>query len=110
MEYFDPMMCGTDNYWKHPLWGFNYTDSVRNFANDFSAYWTLDVVGSYYPMLKKYPFLVITFDVVNEQCTFTAKEDTNQPDLAYQFIPYTDLLVSIKLYLIDGLLLFPSDY
>jgi hypothetical protein len=109
VNYYDPKMAGTENYWKHPF-GFKFTDDVKNFVEDYKAWWILDVVGSYMPKFKKYSFLLITFDVENEHCTFTAKEDLGQPDIAYQFIEYTDLAVSIQLYLDNGVLMFPGSY
>lgn len=107
-EYFDPQYFGTDTWWKHP-YGFLYTDSVKDFCEKHQAYWTMDVVGSYMPKLKDFSFLVICFDVKNRQCHFYAKEDTGLPNVVEQFI-VTDLDVSIKLYLEDKTLMFPSDH
>jgi hypothetical protein len=106
--YYDPHFNGTDNYWKHPF-GLIYTDSVKDFAEEKHAYWTIDVVASYLPNLKGYDFLVLYFDVDDSRCSFYAREDTDEPDVVRQEIEYTDLSVSIKLYLIDGVLMFPSD-
>lgn len=107
-EYFDPQYFGTETWWKHP-YGFLYTDSVKDFCEKHKAYWTMDVVGSYMPILKEYPFLIICFDVKNGQCHFYAKEDTGLPNVVEQFIA-TDLDISIKLYLEDKVLMFPSDH
>jgi hypothetical protein len=107
-NYYDPRYNGTDNYWKHPL-GLVYTDSVKAFCIEHQAYWTIDVVASYLPTLRHYPFLVIYFDVDESRCSFYAIEDTGEPDIIRQEIEYTDLKVSIRLYLIDGILMFPSD-
>lgn len=109
MDYYDPNSGGTENYWKHPL-GFVFTDDVKEFVEEYKAYWTLDVVGSYMPKFKKYDFLLLTFDVEDSKCTFTAKEDLGQPNIIRQFIPFTDLTVSIKLYLDNGVLMFPGSY
>jgi hypothetical protein len=112
-NYFDPMFCGTDTYWKHPL-GFVYTDSMKDFCRKHKAYWILDIIGSYMPQFKKYDFLVLTFDVVDKTCTFYAKEDTYQPHIVEQFFEITDMDVSIKLYLErcddQSVVLFPSDH
>jgi hypothetical protein len=107
-DYYDPRFNGTDNYWKHPF-GLIYTDSVKDFAEEKTAYWTLDIVASYLPILRKYDFLVIFFNVDDGRCSFFAIEDTGEPDVVRQEIEYTDLTVSIKLYFIDGILMFPSD-
>lgn len=107
--YYDPYMNGTEVYWTS-MFGFNYTDSVKYFAQIYNAYWTIDLIGSYLPKLKALDFLVIYFDVENNQCNFYVKEDADTPDIVSQFIYYTDLTVSIKLYLTNSVLMFPSDY
>ena len=105
-KYYDPRFCGTDHYYKHPL-GFMFTDSVLYFCEHQKAFWTLDVIGSYN---FTQDFLVLTFDVVNDTATFTAKEDSDRQPVVTQFIPYTDLRLSIQLYWEGGVVLFPSDH
>lgn len=109
MEYFDAGFNGTDNYWKHPLYKLTYTDSVRYFCQEHSAYWTLDVIGSYMNKIKHYDFLIIHFDVREGQCDFYVQEDIGTNKIITQHIPYTDLRVSIKLYYENNVLTFPSD-
>lgn len=70
----------------------------------------MDVVASYLPQLRKYDFLVVYFDVDDGKCCFHVREDSDLPDVLVQHIPFTDLKVSIRFYLIDGMLMFPSDY
>ncbi len=108
-DYFDPMSNGTETVWKHPL-GLTYTDGVRQFAEEHQAYWTLDVVASYLPQLRQSDFLVVYFDVGNGKCHFHVREDTDLPDIIIQHIPFTDMKESLRLYLVDGILMFPSDY
>lgn len=107
--YYDPCYHGTETYWRHPF-GLLYTDSVRDFAETYQAYWSLDVVASYLPEIKQYEFLVIYFDVKDETCSFYCREDSDTPNVIEQYIEYTDLKVSVKLYLVDKILMFPSDY
>jgi len=110
-EYYDPCFYGTEQYWKMPYFGeFGYTDSVKHFCTEYEAYWTLDVIASYYKELKKYAFLVITFDVADSKCVFNAREDTGRKAVCMQKIEYTDLKISVKLYLTNSVLMFPSDY
>ena len=109
MEYFDAGYNGTDNYWKHPLYNLVYTDSIRDFCKEYQAYWTLDVIGSYINKIKKYDFLLICFDVRDSTCNFYIQEDIGQEKIIKQYIPYTDLSVSIKLYYENNVLMFPSD-
>lgn len=108
-DYYDPMSYGTEVVWKHPL-GLIYTDGVRLFAMEHQAYWTLDVVASYLTRLRQFDFLVIYFDVDDGKCCFHAREDSDLPDVIIQHIPFTDLNVSIRFYLIDGMLMFHSEY
>lgn len=113
--YYDPRFYGTESYWKHPLGRFVFTDSVKHFAEEKQAWWTLDVVGSYMLELKKYPFLILTFVVKDNSCKFAVREDTGKPTIVSQDIPYTDLDENILLYMqrSEGsypVLMFPSDY
>lgn len=109
--YFDPMFYGTDNYYKAPLSPMKYTDSVKHFADKYQAHWVVDLISSYFRQLAKYDFLICTIDLDNEGgAIFSAREDTGRKPVVTQEIEYTDLKVSVKLYLIDGILLFPSDY
>ena len=110
-DYYDVMMCGTEQYWMHPIYrdAMQYTDSVKYFMKTKSAYWTLDVCASYYPKIKKEDFIVFFFDVKDGACSFRA-EDGNGKVLVRQAIDYTDLDVSVKLYFINNVLMFPSDY
>jgi len=106
-EYYDPGMYGTDNYWKYPYGKLIYVDSVRNFCQEKKAYWILDLIASYRFEIS---FLVITIDVEDGTAMFKAKEDDGMPDVVAQFIEYTDLDVSVKFFLEDGVLIFPSDH
>jgi hypothetical protein len=110
MDYYDPMFRGTDQYHRHPIGNFLFTDSVKYFCDSKEAWWTLDVVGSYMDKLKGFSFLVLAFDVEDSRAVFTAREDSGTPAIVKQKIEYTDLSVSVKLFFEDGVLLFPSDH
>lgn len=109
-DYYDPGFHGTEQYHRHPIGGVLFTDSVNFFCEEFQAWWTLDVVGSYQERLKPFDFLVVTFDVDGSEAVFTVKEDDGIPPLITQEIEFTDLKVSIKLFYENGILLFPSDH
>lgn len=100
---------GTEQYYKHWL-GSVYTDGVKFLAEKAEAYWLLDIVFSY---KRKEPFQVWEF-VKNEDdkgAVVTMKEDSGQPVKVRQEISYADFpLDSVKLYLIDNVLLLPSEY
>lgn len=108
-DYYDPNSGGAESLYRHPLFQFIFTSTIKDFCELNECYWILDVVGSHIPKMKKYDFLVITFDVNNERCTFAAREDTNREEVLYQFIEYTDMSVSIKLYWENETLMFPGD-
>ena len=102
---------GTEQYFRHWL-KFNFTDGVKYLADEANCYWLLDAIGSYQYKLKKVPFQVWILKVnPDNSAVLEMKEDTDQPILVKQEIPYTDFpLTEIKLYYIDGVLLLPSEY
>lgn len=99
---------GTENYWQHWL-GFNYTDGVKYLVEQGKAYWLLDAIFSY---RRKEPFQVWEVKVNEDKsAVLTMREDTYEPIKVKQEIEYTDFpLAEIKLYLIDNVLLLPSEY
>ena len=128
LDYHSPDTTGTEAYHGYVFVKgaprlFAYTDSIVEHAEKFKAWWTLDVVASYIPTLKKWgeehdgnTFYVLTFDVDEGKCKFMAREDISTEDpeafpaIVSQDIEYTDLPHSLKLYLVDGVLMFPGDY
>ena len=99
---------GTERYWKNRILCFQYTDGVKTLWEACEAYWLLVAISSYH---RKEPFQIWTLKVENGQAVLTMKEDTNEPVLVEQKIPYTDFpLDEIQLYLIDGILLLTSEY
>ncbi len=132
IEYFDPHFNGTEQYHAYNFFGrriFLYTDSVLTWAEKYGAFWTLDVIASYMPQIGRYnrehndnSFMIFTFDVtprrirkdgkletIGAKCRFEAKEDTDAELVAKQNIEYTDLPQSVRLYMMDNVLMFPSD-
>ena len=102
----------TTQYFKHWL-GFNYTDSIQYMAEKGKAYWLLDLIGSYQVQHKHIRFQLweLTVNTTGHSGVITMKEDSGQPELVRQEIPFTDFpLNEIKLYLIDHILLLQSEY
>ena len=99
---------GTTQYFRHFL-GLKYTDGVKYMADQGRAYWLIDVIASY---RRKERFQVWELKVnPDKSCVVTMREDTGQPTKVRQEILHTDFpLESIKFYLIDGVLLLPSEY
>jgi len=100
---------GTGQYWKNGLLSFQYTDGVKFLHESCEAYWLLFAIARH---KRKEPFQLWELKVnENHSAVLTMKEDDGQPNLVEQHIQFTDFpLDSIKLYLIDGVLLLPSEY
>ena len=99
---------GTDRYWKNNMLCFQYTDGVHTMWNLCKAYWLLTAISSY---RRSEPFQIWELKVTGSKAVLTMKEDSGCPVKVRQQIPYTDFpLDEIKLYLIDGVLILPSEY
>lgn len=113
---------GTQQYHRH-FTGGNYTDGVAHLAERAGAYWLLDVVFSYQVKrdIRVVPFQIWTLKVLRSDlgkdssepmAIVEMREDTDAPVLVEQKIEYTDFPGpgEFKLYLIDGVLILPSEY
>jgi hypothetical protein len=109
MNYYDPQFYGTENYYK-TNYGFVYTDSIKDFCRKYEAYWILDLIESYYPKLRKEDFCSVYIDVDDNTAEFYVTDGNSKRKIVKQSIEFTDLSVSIHLYLTDNVLMFPSDY
>ncbi len=88
------------------------TDGVYFLANAAGCYWLLDVIGSYQrnKRLDRH-FQVWTLTVNLEAQSGVVRGYNDNVLIITQEIPYTDFPLSeIKLYLMDGVLLLPSEY
>lgn len=120
-SYYDPMFGGTEKYNMYSPLGpafpaLKLTDSVVHFAEEKQAYWVVDVVYSYLPKIveemrkNNTDIVFLNFDVDDGKCEFYGKLDSPLPKFIRQEIEFTDLDVSVKFYLQNGVLMFPSDY
>ena len=102
---------GTENYYQYWL-GFKYTDGVKYLADIGKCYWLLDIIGSYQPKMKKYSIQIWELKVNDDKkAIVTMREDTDSPIKVKQKLDYTDFPVKeIKLFLINGVLILPSEY
>ncbi len=99
---------GTEQYWGNQLLSFRYTDGIKFLWESCDSYWLLVAISIYE---RTEPFQVWELKVNSNSAVLTMIEDTGEPELVRQDIPYTDFpLDEIKLYLIDGILLLPSEY
>lgn len=105
---------GTESYHKYsPIPGFPViTDGVLMLAETAGCYWLLDVIGSYQnnqKLDKSFQVWKLIVDTENESAVVQGHNNTTL--IVKQKIPYTDFpLEELKLYLIDGVILLPSEY
>ena len=111
---------GTQNYYRH-FTGLLYTDGVKHLADRAGAHWLLDAVFSYQSKkIRALPFQVWTLKVLRSElgknksepmAVLEMREDTDKPVKVRQEIAYTDFPQGeVKLYLIEGVLILPSEY
>jgi len=98
---------GTEKWYRHWL-GKLYTDGVKFMAEEGKAFWLIDAIFSY---RRTEPFQIWELKKTGERsAVLTMKEDSDQPALVTQKIPYTDFpLDSIKLYYENDVLYLPSE-
>ena len=117
---------GTTQYYRYLL-GLKLTDGVKYLADEAGAYWLLDIIASYQTNQKicneHFQIWELKLSPKDEEAAktkpptnrraavVTMKTDTNEPLLVRQEIMHTDFpLDSIALWLIDGVILLPSEY
>lgn len=88
------------------------TDGVFMLAEAAGCYWLLDVIGSYQSNQKLDKFFQVRkliADMENASAVVQGYNDTML--IVTQNISYTDFpLTELKLYLMDGVILLPSEY
>ena len=104
--------CTGTEFYYGTLWGFNYTDGVKEFAQKAEAYWFIDEVGVF---LTKNPnfrseFLSITLKVTGNKADILFKRDTH--DVVYKkHIAFTDCPEGTwEFFYTDKVLLWNSEY
>lgn len=99
---------GTENWWKNDMLHFTYTDGVKAMWEMCEAYWLLIAIASYN---RHEPFQIWELKRTGSKAVLTMVEDAGRPELVRQEIEFTDFpLDEIKLWLVDGVLLLPSEY
>lgn len=102
---------GTFNYYPHWTKSIRWTDGIQFLVTEAGAFWLMDIVASYQPKLKA-PFQLWKIKVnPDDSALVTMQEDTGQPYLVRQEIPYTDFpLKDFEFYCIDGVCMVKSEY
>lgn len=107
--------CGTETWWRHWTGRITYTDGVKFLAEKAGAFWLIDLVASHQTArLRQEEFQIWKLVVDRDKrpmAIATCQADTDEPVLVQQEIEYTDFpLPSIKLYLVDKVLMLPDEY
>ncbi len=88
---------------------------MKFLAEKAGAFWLIDLVASHQTARlrqEEFQLWILTVDRDNTpMAVATCQADTGKPLLVRQEIDYTDFpLPSIKLYLVDGVLMLPDEY
>ena len=103
---------GTENWHRHTLnRHMLVTDGVKYFAETAGCYWFLDIVATeIFRIQATHPFLVIDLDV-NDGKADIRVSDGNDATLFTRHIHFTDAPAgNWRFYLIDKVMLLPSEY
>jgi len=108
---------GTENYYRHWLPEFVYTDGIKMMAEQFQAYWLLDIPFSYQsqPKVANEKFQIWTITSEGNKAVIEMRPDVDQPAIIRQEIAFTTFPEGVfKMYYIDDgsykVLLLPSEY
>ena len=105
---------GSTILYKHWL-GLKYTEGIKYLADSTNCYWLLDAIASHQtkkflsnPNLRE--FQIWYLQVKENSGILICEWDTNQ-EVLRQEVLYTDFpLPNIKLYLVEKVLMLPSEY
>ena len=104
---------GTTQWFYHPLFkAFKYTDGVKFLAKNAECYWLLEFIFGHQTnaKIKATPFQTWKLVKQGEGCTITI-DDGNGKVIKTFTLSYTSFpLDSFTLWMIDGVLLLPSEY
>lgn len=103
---------GSEVVYKHSLSRGTYTEGVRHLAKELGAYWLLDYIFSvqFSKEVLVQDFQVWKLKVKDSAATLTL-EDGNENEVVSYEISYTDFsLDEMTLWLINNVLLLPSEY
>ena len=104
---------GTLNYYMHWTRRMKYTDGIHYLAEEYGAYWLLDVVASYQtePKIAKVDLQIWTLVVHDDKSATVTMKDDDGTEFVRQEIEFTDFrLPAVTMWLINGVLILPSEY
>lgn len=102
---------GTERYHRSTFGKLHLTDGVFYIYQNGAA-WLVDLIESYQRgKVQNTPFQMWELQKTGTMAVITMKEDSNEPVMVKQEIPYTDFPIDyFKLYVIDGVCLLTSEY
>jgi hypothetical protein len=104
---------GSEVLYQNPLYGpLRYTAGARHVAVAGEAWWLLDLIASYrrHPKVRSAWFQTWTLEVA-EQSGMVMCTDGEDHLLVTQHLPFTDFpLKAITLWVVDNVLMLPSEY
>ncbi len=104
---------GSANWFRHPLTQILYTEGVQHAMETMECHWFGDLVMSYQTktFLKANEFQVWILMRMNENSFLASCEDGNDKVILTQKIPFSDFKHdTLTFWLVDGVLLLPSEY
>ena len=109
------IFTGTETWTRHGLnRNMLYTDGVKAFADRAGggAYWFLDIMATeVFALQLAQPFIYVKMTVTGDRCARIVAEDGNGGHLWSRAIEFTDCPEGVwEFYLIDHVLLLPSEY
>lgn len=106
----------SENWYRHSMGKFTYTDGIKYLATACEAYWLIDLIASLqtHKAIKSCPecqdFQFWTLNVTNGVGKLVCEWDSGHVVLT-QKIPHTDFpLPQVKLWLSNGVLYLPSEH
>ena len=104
---------GTTQWYFHPLYkAFRYTDGVRFLAKNAECYWLLEFISSHQnnAKIKATPFQTWKLVRKGSGCTITIDDGNGKIIKSFSLSFTTFPLNSFTLWMIDKVLLLPSEY
>ena len=104
---------GSETHYRH-FTGLHYTEGVKFLAENAGAYWLIDAIGSYRGNAAACdePFQLWELAKGSDRSAqLIMRSDSSEPAIVRQEIPWTDFpLTTLKLYVVAGVLMLPTEY
>lgn len=103
---------GTEHYHSDSMTGLHVTDGIMILREKGHCFWLVsDILIAAGMKFNCVPFQIWILSVSEDKVELTMREDTDRPVLYYKEYSVTDFPKGIfKLYLINGILMLPSEY